>query len=135
MKYTIILLLALLIVTKESGDSYQINTFLNYLQKNDYFEIINEVKCQLSDEIAIEICETLTESPYCEEIVKIYMVCNYPSYIPPSPASTPTPSHADILTSILDLHNIPVDKFKRLIIKLRYKNVVDESEIKPLKSN
>ena len=148
MKYTIILLLTLLIATKEDVSAFTINPFIIYLQENGYYELINDVKCQLTTDVAIEVCKILTESPHCEEVVRIYMSCpNPPCYAPSSPSSPtlssptsfsrarscPSPSlpPADRLISILDAHNMPHDKFKRLILKLRLKLIILEPIIQP----
>ena len=128
MKYTIILLLTLLIVTKEGENPYSINPFIEYLQENGYYELINDVKCKITTDVAIEVCEMLVESGHCEEVTRIYMICNTPRRNPnPHPSLPP----ADILISILDSYNMPHDKFERLIIKLRLKPIINKSEIKP----
>ena len=137
MKYTIILLLTLLIATKEDVNGYTINPFIEYLQETGYYEVISDVKCQITTDVAIEVCEILTESPHCEEVVRVFMTC--PSLSPPfypdlsDPAiPQPSPSPADILISILDSHNIPHDKFELLIIRLRLKRFRDDLKIEPL---
>ena len=79
MKYTIVLLLALVIITNQDwGDeiNFSIDTFLNYIQGNGYYEAINLVKCETTSDIAVEFCEILCESPHCDEVVRIYMTCN-----------------------------------------------------------
>ena len=131
MKYTIILLFVLLLVTKEDlGDNYTINTFLKYLQENGYYEVINEVKCEISTDVAIEFCEILTESPHCEEVVRIYMTCIAPA--PPiyhrARSHSPSPSPDFKLISILDKYQIPKNKFKKLIIKLRFGLIIKKVE-------
>ena len=123
MKYTIILFLTLLIVTKEDENPYTINTFLKYLQETGYYDAINGVKCQITTDVAIEVCELLTDSAHCEEVVRIFMNCNK--------SVRPKTSPDAILISILNSYKIPLDKFKRLIIKLRLKHIINESEIKP----
>ena len=131
MKYTIILLLTLVIATKENGVLFTINPFINYLQETGYYEVINDVKCQITSDVAIEVCEILTESPHCEEVVRIYMTCA-PRTRPISRRSpTSPPSRADIFISILDSHNMPHDKFERLIFKLKLRRRRDDLEIKP----
>ena len=125
--------MTLVIATKEDSNCYTINPFITYLQETGYYEVINDVKCKITTDVAIEVCEILTESPHCEEVVRIYMTC--PSRPRPSPArrrSSPTsrPSRADILISILDAHNIPHDKFKKLILKVEVRRKRDDLEIK-----
>ena len=151
MKYTIILLFVLLLVTKEDlGDNYTINTFLKYLQENGYYEVINEIKCEISTDVAIEFCEILTESPHCEEVVRVYMTCSVSSPAPgaPSPSypkisrrstiTTPiTPTHfsspADKLILILEKHQIPQIKFRRLIKRLELEfNEKERIKIDPI---
>ena len=121
MKYIIIVLLTLLIATKEEINPYGINPFIEYLQENGYYELITDVKCKITTDVAIEVCEILTESPHCEEVLRIYMTSRPP--INPAPSHPaiprPSPSPANILISILDSYNIPHYKFRRLILKLR----------------
>ena len=121
MKYIIILLLTLLIVKNEDIGRYSIVPFINELQKSGYYEVINEIKCQLTTDIAIEFCESYVESPYCEEVVRVFMTCNK--------SVRPTANPADILISILKSHNIPLDKFKRFIYALRNKNKNKNEEL------
>ena len=74
MKYSIILLLSLLIATNEDiGDNYEINTFISYLQKTGYYELLYEVKCAFGKDVAIEFCLELVSSPFCEEVVRVYL--------------------------------------------------------------
>ena len=101
MKYTIILFLTLLIVTKEDKITYSISPFIRYLQEQGYYDAINGVKCQITTDVAIEVCEILTESPHCEEVVRIYMTCSPSPVFPPiSPDSSV--SLDDKLISILN---------------------------------
>ena len=124
MKYTIILLLTLLIATKEDGSVFSIIPFIIYLQESGYYELITDVKCKIATDVAIEVCEILTESPHCEEVVRIYMTCplHPPSTVFPPISPDSFVSLDDKLISILNSHNIPLDKFKKLIYALRNKN-------------
>ena len=124
MKYTIILLLALLIVTKEDRGTFSINPFIEYLQENGYYELITDVKCLIKTDVAIEVCEILAESAHCEEVVRIYMTCPPPSSVLPPISPDSFVSLDDKLISILNSHNIPLDKFKKLIYALRNKNKI-----------
>ena len=80
MKHSIILLLTLLIAINEvDGQDFEINTFLDNIQKNGYYEIIYEVKCEYGNDVAIEFCKLFLSSPYCEEVVRVYMPdCSVP---------------------------------------------------------
>ena len=149
--YKNILLFILLLVTKEDwGDNFLINTFLKYIQGNGYYDVINEVKCEISTDVAIEVCKILTESPHCEEVVRVYMTCSVRSPTPgaPSPSypkisrrttiNTPiTPTHfsspADKLILILEKHQIPQKKFRRLIKRLELEfNEKERIKIDPI---
>ena len=122
MKYIIILLLALLIVKNEDiTGRYSIRPFIKELQESGYYELINGVKCELTTDVAIEVCEILTESPYCEEVVRVFMTCNK--------SVRPTTNPDAILISILNSYKIPLDKFKKLIYALRNKNKNKNEEL------
>ena len=89
MKQTIFLLLALLIVAtnakpniKKILTKYSIYTFLNYLQENDYYDLIYWAKCSYGDDIAIGLCQDLVSSVFCEPVVIVYMP-SCPAYSPP----------------------------------------------------
>ena len=123
MKYTIILLLALLVLTKEDlQDNYSIDSFLNYVQKMGFFGLLNDIKCQISTDVAIDFCKELCSSPHCEELIRQYMTCNInrrsSNILPPSPS--------DVMKSILenykDIIKKPIDDFQVFIKKLEGMN-------------
>ena len=72
MKLLLFLFLSLLL-TIQNG-TYSIKVFLDYLQEKGYWDIIYNIKNIFGEEVAIDICTKLTESPNdCEEVVRIYM--------------------------------------------------------------
>ena len=72
MKLLLFLFLSLFLAI-ENG-SYSIKPFLDYLQKKGYWEVIYNIKKVFCDEVAIDICIKLTDSPSdCEEVVRDYM--------------------------------------------------------------
>ena len=71
----LILLLILSIKTESKLDQYSINTFMDYLKKNDLFEIIQSIKNTYGQDIAIIACEELNEKNKgnCKKLVTEYM--------------------------------------------------------------
>ena len=55
------------------GSSFSIDTLLDYLQENQYYEIIFQVKLAFGDDIAISVCKSLIATNQCEEVVRVYM--------------------------------------------------------------
>ena len=70
MKRHLVLFILLIIYVKSQ---YTINTFIDYLQKKGYYEIIYEVKIAFGDDVSIDICKELALSSQCEEVVRVYM--------------------------------------------------------------
>ena len=110
----ITLLLALLIVGNINLDDYSINSFLNYLHENGYYELIYEIKCQYGSDVANECCFLLFESVYCEEVVRVYM-SKCPSSNPHSDKSL-----KDLIIKILELlqKKMSPDEINRFVKKL-----------------
>ena len=54
------------------GD-YSIDTFLDYLQKSEYYNLIQTIKNIFGDDVAIDVCKELVKSNDCETVVKVYM--------------------------------------------------------------
>ena len=73
MKSFIILFLLIFIVIN-SKDSYSINNLLNYLQDNNLYKILVEVKTYFGDDVAISLCKDFVPTNHCEDVVKIYIV-------------------------------------------------------------
>ena len=75
MRKIIIVLLALLIVANkaECEQMNSINNLLNDLQKEGYYDLIYQIKCNWGDDIAIDVCRRLVDSPHSEEIIRVYM--------------------------------------------------------------
>ena len=72
MRYLFYMILILSNIEVQGG-SYSIDSFLNYLQENGYYDLIQAVKIYFGDDIAIDVCKGLVETNDCEIIVRIYM--------------------------------------------------------------
>ena len=70
MRQLLIVLFVLLIVGNKAQGP--ILTY-KYLQEGGYNDLIYQAKCGIGDDIAIDICRALVDSPYCEEVVRVYM--------------------------------------------------------------
>ena len=75
MKALIAMLLILAIISNIKGEKdYSVNTFINYLQDNGIYELLELIKKQFGDDVSIEICkEMFIKSFDCEMVVKVYM--------------------------------------------------------------
>ena len=72
----IVILLNFLFIVKGqdyTAEKYTINPFINYLQENNYWEILVQVSIYFGNDISIEICKSFVPSPHCEEVVRIYI--------------------------------------------------------------
>ena len=113
MKYTIILLLVLLILSKEDDNlkiKFSLNTFLNYIQQIGFYNLFNEVKCALGDDVSIELCKEFCESPYCEEVVRVYMTCGDDKRR--RSRGSENRSADEILISILEKYKDIIEKYR-----------------------
>ena len=42
-----------------------------------YYDLIYQANCKIGYDVAIGMCKALVDSPYCEEVIKVYMnSCN-----------------------------------------------------------
>ena len=74
MRILITLLFSLLILT--NNQIIRIPSpidFINYLQRTGYYELFYIIKCQYGVNFAIEVCQYLISSPYCEEVIRVYI--------------------------------------------------------------
>ena len=72
MKLLLFLFLSLLLNIQNG--SYSIKPFLDYLQEKGYWDILFNIRSIFGNEVAIDICIKLTESPSdCEEVFRVYM--------------------------------------------------------------
>ena len=72
----IVIILSFLFIVKgqdNTAESYQINTFIKYLQDNNYWEILEQVSVHFGEDVSIEICKSFVLSPHCEEVVRVYI--------------------------------------------------------------
>ena len=53
--------------------TYSIDVLLDYLRETGYYELIQEIKRVLGDDIAIDVCEELVKNGDCEIVVRVYM--------------------------------------------------------------
>ena len=74
MRVITILLLALLIIANNGQfEKYLIYNFIDELKESGLYEIIALIKCLASPNVAIDFCKDCFNSPYCEEVVRVYM--------------------------------------------------------------
>ena len=72
----IVILLSFLFIVKgqdTSAEDFSIQAFVNYLQENNYWEILVQVSVYFGDDVAIEVCKSFVPSPHCEEVVRVYI--------------------------------------------------------------
>ena len=67
------LFLLFILSNKSIETTYSINSILDYLQRTRYYDLLQAVKIQFGDDIAIDVCEALIQSSDCETIVRVYM--------------------------------------------------------------
>ena len=79
MKFSMILILSLLFVVKSIDKDYSIDTFIDYLQNKNYYEIIADVKSEYGTNVSIKVCRLMCESPFCEDFVRMYLPPNLSS--------------------------------------------------------
>ena len=86
MKLSLIaIMLSILLILKgqdTTAEQYSINQFLNYLQENLYWEILDQTTIYFGAEVSIELCKEFVPSPHCEEVVRVYILKSY-SRAPP----------------------------------------------------
>ena len=100
MKAFITLLFMMFIISNINGD-YSIDNFLNYLQESGYYDLFQEVKYSLGDDIAITLCKELVNSNDCEIVIKVYM------------APKLTQSNTNIDRIIIEPNIISLEELKR----------------------
>ena len=73
MKSSLIIILIFLFFAKSQDskdEKYQINTFI---QENGIWDVLCEIKRYFGPDICIEVWKNFTQSPHCEEVVKVYI--------------------------------------------------------------
>ena len=65
--------LLLIFIVSIGHATYSINALIDYLQENEYYDIIYSIKIFLGNDVAIEYCKLIVETEHCEEVVKVYM--------------------------------------------------------------
>ena len=75
MKVSLILLTALLLQSGFLLDlrDYSIDILLDFLQSNEYYNMLELIKIFYGDDIAIEMCKELVKSNHCNSIIQLYM--------------------------------------------------------------
>ena len=77
MKIITFLFFTIFIIPNIEGEtSFSIQSIINKLQEDGYYEIIQLIKYKYGNDVAIAFCKALIESNDCETIVKIYMPDN-----------------------------------------------------------
>ena len=71
-RYLFYMMLLLSNIEVQGGD-FSINAFLDYLQEKGYYEVLQAIKIYYGDDIAIAVCNELTQSNDCITVVRIYM--------------------------------------------------------------
>ena len=75
MKVSLILLTALLL---QSGflldlSEYSIDTLLEFLQSNEYYNMLELIKIYYGNDVAIAMCKEFVKSNHCNSIINIYI--------------------------------------------------------------
>ena len=99
----IVILLNFLFIVKGqdyTAEKYTINPFINYLQENNYWEILVQVSIYFGNDVSIEICKAFVPSPHCEEVVRVYI----------SPAYTRNKREGEYYLEIKELPNFLEEK-------------------------
>ena len=68
-----ILILSLFFIAKTQDTTaaqYSINNLIEYLKKNGYYVILEEVKLNFGEDIAINMCSNLFKSFHCTDVVR-----------------------------------------------------------------
>ena len=76
MKSSLIIILTLLFFAKSQttlSKSYSINTFIQSLQNSGILQILRDVKFNFGVNVSTELCKTYVDSPYCEEVCRVYI--------------------------------------------------------------
>ena len=76
MKSLFIFLIYLLLIVKNQDttvESYSVNSFIDYIQNNGYWDIFQEVKNKFGIDVSIEFCQAIVPSPHCDEVVRVYI--------------------------------------------------------------
>ena len=81
MKSFIILFLLNLIVIN-TKEEYSINNLLNYLQDNNLYDILVEVKTYFGEDVAIFLCKDFVPTNHCEDVVKVYILVRAGTRVP-----------------------------------------------------
>ena len=78
---------------------YSIDYALNYLQENGYYDIIQQIKIYLGDDVAIEVCKQFIATYDCDTIVRVYMDSHFgggPNHMPEMPPNNPINENGQI---------------------------------------
>ena len=128
MKAFTILLFNLFLFSNIEG-SYSINALLDYLQQSRYYEIIQAVKINFGDDVAISVCIELVHSNHCDEIVRVYMTNSYVVYsLKLAKASNQTPQKLEENPKLEELVPEPKEIVKPLLnCILKYYDVLKKN--------
>ena len=93
---------------------YSIDYVLDYLQENGYYDIIQQIKIYLGDDVAIEVCKQFIATYDCDIIVRVYMdshIGGGPNHMPEMPPNNPINENGQIEIKASE-------KFKLEVLKL-----------------
>ena len=71
-----ILILSLLFMVKTqdtTAQRYSIKPFIEYLQDQGYYKILEDIKMNFGTDVAVDMCKSLIPSPHCNEVVRNYV--------------------------------------------------------------
>ena len=117
MKLFNFLLLTLVIIYCKG--SYSIESFIKQLQDNGYYGVIAQVNRYYGNDVAIEMCKSLTQSFSCEELVRVYIGNPRPPTPYPGGPAIVKPTVVEILLKNMDIleDNMTQEEINKLINK------------------
>ena len=71
-RYLLYMMLLMSNIEVLRGD-YSIDSFLDYLQESEYYNLIQAIKNNFGDDVAMDVCKELFKSNDCETVVRVYM--------------------------------------------------------------
>ena len=75
---TLLFIFLPLIIFNVDLNKYSINSLLDFLENTGFYEVLQNVKTVLGNDIAIEVCKEFVNSKDCELVVVVYIPLNQP---------------------------------------------------------